>query len=68
MVTEYAADSTFNQEIRILGVDDAVAVAWDPDAIVPTREDAKWCIVPVDMSREAFTEAYPDAPVEDFDN
>lgn len=65
---EYAAESTFNQELRIVGVDDAVAIAWDPDAVLPTREDAKWCIVPVDMSRETFEEQYPDAPLEDFDD
>lgn len=66
VTTEYAAESTFNQEIRIVGVDDAVAIAWDPDAILPTKEDAKWWIVPVDMSREAFKEQYPDASIEDF--
>lgn len=67
VVKEYASESTFNQELRIMSVDDAVAIAWDPDAVLPTREDAKWCIVPVDMSREAFEESYPDAQVEDFD-
>lgn len=65
---EYASESTFNQELRIMGVHDGVAVAWDPDSELPTREDAKWCIVPVDMSVDAFKEAYPDAPVEDFDD
>jgi hypothetical protein len=64
---EYAGKSTFNQELRIVGVDDAVAIAVDPDAILPTREDAKWIIVPVDMTKEAFKEQYPDCPVEDFD-
>jgi hypothetical protein len=67
VTTEYAADTTFNQEVRITGVDDAVAIAWDPDSTLITREDAKWCIVPVDMSREAFKEEYPDAAVEDFE-
>lgn len=65
---EYAAESTFNQELRIMGVSDGIAVAWDPDAELPTREDAKWCIVPVDMSVEAFKETYPEAPLEDFDD
>jgi hypothetical protein len=32
------------------------------------REDAKWCLIPVDISREAFKEEYPDASVEDFDD
>ncbi len=64
---ELAGQGTFNQEIRIVGVDDAVGIAVDPDAIIPTREDAKWMIVPVDMSKDAFEAEYPDAPVGDFD-
>jgi hypothetical protein len=69
MVTkEYADGTTFNQELRILGVDDQVAVACDPDAKMPMKEDAKWWILPVDLSRESFKENYPDASVEDFDD
>ncbi|GGE36302.1 portal protein [Agaricicola taiwanensis] len=63
---EYASDSTFEQELLIEGIEDGVSVIWDPDAIQPTREDAKWCFVPVDMSREAFEEQYPDASAVDF--
>jgi hypothetical protein len=69
MVTkEYADGTTFNQELRIEGIDDQVAVACDPDAKLPMKEDAKWWLVPVDMSRESFKENYPDASVEDFDD
>ncbi len=66
VTTEYAEETTFNQEIRIVQIDDGVSVLWDPDATLPTREDAKWCLVPVDMSRRAFCERYPDVPVEQF--
>jgi hypothetical protein len=69
MVTkEYADGTTFNQELRIVGIDDQVAVACDPDAKLPMKEDAKWWLIPVDISREAFKEEYPDASVEDFDD
>jgi hypothetical protein len=64
--TEYADDSTFDQEIRIAAVDDGVGIIWDPDATYPNKEDAKCCFVPVDMSHDAFKERYPDAPIEDF--
>lgn len=64
--TEYADSSTFNQEIRIAPVDDGVAVLWDPDAVLPTKEDAGFCHVPVDMSRAAFEKAYPDTTPDDF--
>jgi hypothetical protein len=66
VLTEYADDSTFNQEIRITAVDDGVGIVWDGDAILPNKEDAKCCFVPVDMSHDAFKERYPDAPIEDF--
>lgn len=61
VVTEYAAERTFEQEIRIVPVDDGVAVLWDPDASLPTREDAMWCFEPVDLTKDAFKEKYPDA-------
>jgi hypothetical protein len=67
VIKEYGGDATFNQELRITGVSDGVSVVWDPDAVQPSKEDAKWCIVPHDISREAFEENYPDANVEDFD-
>jgi hypothetical protein len=66
VLTEYADDSTFDQEIRIGTVDDGISVIWDPDAIYPSKEDARFAFVPVDMSKSAFEEKYPDAPIEDF--
>lgn len=60
VLTEYASENTFNQEIRIAAVEDGVSVVWDPDATLPTKEDAKWCFVPVDLSRASFEEQYPD--------
>ncbi len=59
--TEYGSDSTFEQEIRITGIPDGIGVRWDPDAKLPTREDARFCFVPVDMTRDVFEEIYPDA-------
>jgi len=60
VLREYASNTTFNQELRIAPIEDGVAVVWDPDSILPTRDDAMWCFVPVDMSRAAFEEKYPD--------
>lgn len=68
VLTEYADSSTFNQEIRIGPIEDGVSVLWDADAILPTREDARYCIVPVDMSKGAFEAAYPDATASSFDD
>ncbi|HWM49501.1 MAG TPA: portal protein [Xanthobacteraceae bacterium] len=66
VITEYADELTFNQECRIVQVDDGVSVLWDPDSKLPTREDAMWCLVPVDMSHGKFREKYPHVPLADF--
>lgn len=68
VATEYADSSTFNQEIRIAPVEDGVAVLWDPDAVLPTREDGRFCFVPVDMSKNAFEAAYPGITASAFDD
>lgn len=60
VLTEYAGHDTFNQEIRIAPIDDGVGVVWDPDSILPTREDAQFCFVPVDMSAASFKRRFKD--------
>lgn len=60
VVSEYADDTTFEQEIGIELIEDGIAVLWDPDASHPTRKDGRYCFVPVDISQELFKEKYPD--------
>jgi hypothetical protein len=62
--TEYAADTTFNQEIAIELIVDGIAVVWDPDSVQMTRRDAKFCFVPVDMEREAAEAKWPNKSVD----
>lgn len=66
VTTEYASDTTFNQEIRIAPIEDAIAVVWDLDAVLPTKEDAMKCLVPFDISRDKFKAMFPKAVAEDF--
>jgi hypothetical protein len=68
VLSEYADSSTFNQELRIGPIEDGVSVLWDPDAVLPTREDARFCFVPVDMSKNAFEAAYPGVTASEFDD
>jgi hypothetical protein len=67
VLTEYADDSTFEQEIRIASVDDGISVLWDPDAKRLTREDGQYCFVPFDFNAKAFKEKYPDADSAGFE-
>lgn len=66
IITEYADDSTFNQEIRITGVDDGISVLFDADAKMLTKDDALHCFVPVDFTHEGFKRLCPDANASDF--
>lgn len=66
IVTEYANEGTFNQELRIAPIEDALGVMWDEDAVLPTREDAMECLIPIDMARTKFKKLYPEAIVTDF--
>jgi hypothetical protein len=68
VIAEYADRSTFNQELRIAPIEDGVAVLWDPDASLPTKEDARFCFEPVDMNRKSFEKDWPDIVPTDFDS
>lgn len=66
VISEYASTTTFNQELRIQGIEDGVQVLWDPDSVLPTREDAMFVHVPQDISRKKFKEKWPDARGDGF--
>lgn len=66
VLAEYEGTDTFLQELRISPIDDGVSVIWDPDGRELTREDAKWCFVPVDVQRETFKERWPDKSPSSF--
>ena len=68
VIKEYAGDTTFNQELRVVAIEDGISVIWDPDAVLPNKEDAKYCFVPVDMSHDTFKEKFPDAALADFED
>lgn len=63
---EYSDELDYEQNLVIRTLDDQVAVIWDPDAKKKTRSDAVFCFVPVDMTREAYKDAWPDHSVDDM--
>jgi hypothetical protein len=54
------------QDLILRTLDDQVAVIWDPDARKKDRSDAVFCFVPVDMTREAYKDTYPDHAIDDI--
>lgn len=67
ILTDYTDADSFDQDIHMQPIHDPLAVVWDPDARMVTREDAQWCFVTSRMTRDAFKEAYPDALSEGWD-
>jgi len=59
MISEYVAPDSFDQDIRILPIFRPFAVYLDPDAMMPTGQDANWCIISVKMKRTEFKRRYP---------
>jgi hypothetical protein len=60
-VTDYADDDSDDQEIKIKMVSNPFCVYCDPRACRPNREDARFCFVVEDMSKDDFEDEYPDS-------
>lgn len=67
VLTEYAGDDTFDQDIRIERISNPFSVYFDPEARASTREDARYCFVTETMALDDFREAYPGAAENDVD-
>lgn len=59
IITEYASDSGFDQNIKIIPIRGALSVVWDSDAQSPTRDDAKRCWILTWMAKTTFEATYP---------
>ena len=64
--TEYSNDDSFDQDIRIRRVMDALGVKFDPTAQEPDKSDADFFLVYDDISYDKFKERFPDATLDDF--
>lgn len=60
LVTDYAGDDSFDQEIYIRQVKNPLTVLLDPDITEFDGSDAKFGFVFTDMPRDEFDRAYPD--------
>jgi len=65
--TQYSGADGFDQDIVIEAIVNPLSVIFDPNAVEPTRRDAKWCIVYEDMTKEAFKAAHPKASETSFE-
>ncbi len=61
VLTEWADDSAFDQEIRLEVIRNPLGVFVDPAAVKPDRSDANWIAVTELIPSEEFERRYPEA-------
>lgn len=61
VVTDYADDMAFEQEIKIKPIRNPLSVYCDPASVEPDRSDAKWIAVTEMIPKAAFEERWPKA-------
>lgn len=61
IVTDYADDDSFDQDIRFQRIRNAFTVYLDPHSQEPDGSDAEFAIIYDDVSRAEFKRLYPDA-------
>ncbi len=59
VVTDYANEDSFDQDILIRGIPDPLTVYMDPDAKEPDKSDSEFAFVFDDMSMDRFKTEYP---------
>lgn len=68
VMSEWADDASFDQEIRIKRIRNPFSVYVDPAAEDPTRSDAQFVFITEQMRQEDFKEAYPKASISDVEH
>jgi hypothetical protein len=66
VVTQYADEDGFDQEILIKRIQHPLSVFWDPAAVEPSRSDANYCFVSEMIGRKEFQKRFPGAAMADF--
>lgn len=59
VITEFADQDAFEQDIRIRRIHNPFSVYWDANATEYDRSDAMWCFVTEWISKEEFKRRYP---------
>ena len=68
VLTEYAHDATFEQDIVIKRVRNPLTVWLDPNSTEPNGSDCRWAFVTDDIPRKDYRARFPKAPEIDFDS
>ena len=61
ILTEYAHEDSFDQDLRIGRVRNSFSVYMDPSIQDPCGSDAQWCFITEDVLKEDYERMFPDA-------
>lgn len=67
VLSDYACEDGFEQELKVKHINNQFAVIIDPGAKEHDRSDMNWGFIDDSMEKEAFRKAYPDARAEPVD-
>ena len=63
VTTEYASDTTFEQDIMIRRIVNPFSVYYDQNATMQDYSDAQYCFVVEQITREEYERKYPDSTI-----
>jgi hypothetical protein len=61
LLTQYVADDSFDQDLRIGRIRNSFSVYMDPTIQDPCGADAKWCFITEDILKSDYEQMFPDA-------
>lgn len=61
VLSEWESETSFQQELKILGIRNQFTVYDDPSAQLPTGADRDWLLISEEMSRQDYKRKYPKA-------
>ena len=61
LLTEYARDDSFDQDIKIGRIRNSFSVYMDPTIQDPCGADAQWCFITEDVTKDEYERMFPDA-------
>jgi hypothetical protein len=61
IITDYVDEDSFDQDILLQRIMNSFSVIMDPMIQKPSGEDAEWCFIYEDITKEEYGEQYPNA-------
>lgn len=65
--TDYAADDSFDQDIKFYRIKNPFTIYWDPAAQNFDKSDARYCFITEKIPRDEFQRLYPNASLIQFE-